>query len=682
MRGIYSQQDSTLIHFSKWKRKAYSLFQVIGKLVRIGVLVIAYLAVAEPAEAQKELRRIQIADDTDLTLEEIEVKGQRISASLSEVARLVTVVTQKDIARSPYSSIQDYLDQELSIDIRQRGPLGVQSDISVRGSTYEQVLILINGIPFNDPQTGHFNGDIPVPLQAVQRIEIIDGGASRWLGPNAFAGAINIITKTNSHDLLKLQFQAGQNELFKGEVLASLKTSSEDHLIAGSFTQTDGYIDNTDLKSWKGYYSGQLKKDQLLVFGQAGVGRKKFGAQAFYSPVYPNQYEETASSFTSVGWKKDGRFNLSQDVYLKFHLDEFHLFREDAPSWYSGPNHHLTRVMGVVSNSWWNNRIGRAAIGLDYRNEAIWSSVLGFPDASGKRIPGNRDQSYTHSAARQAYSLYGEQSFTSRKLSVVAGILSQIYFNDSMRFILFPGVDIKYRTGNYSHIFSSVNRSLRNPTFTELYYSSPTNQGNPLLKPESAWSSQLGYRYANTTLKYSASIYGSFSKNSIDWSRSPGEYVWLTRNINEIFRMGFEMQASIKPIIIGRFNNLKLKLGYRYGYVSKSSGNLDSRYVLDYLHHKIILSAFFPLTKKLQINILTSYQDRAGDYTDYDENGLSYQHEFDPFFLVDLKVEYKLHSGFFFVNMNNLLNEEYYDIVQVLQAQRWISFGYNFSLTR
>lgn len=682
MKGKNTQLNSGLIHFSQWKRKGYSLFQVIGKVVKIGVLTIAYLTAAEPAEAQKELRRTQSIDDTDVTLEEVEVKGQRISTSLSEMARLITVVTQKEIARSPYSSIQDYLDQELSIDIRQRGPHGVQTDISIKGSTYEQVLILINGIPFNDPQTGHFNGDIPVPLQAVQRIEIIDGGASRWLGPNAFAGAINIITKTESREILKVQLQAGQNKLYSGEALASLQTSGWDHLISGSYTQTEGYINNTDLKAWKGYYSGQFKKDQFLISGQAGIGSKKFGAQAFYTPVYPNQYEEVGSSFASLGWKRKGKFNVSQDAYLKFHLDEFHLFRENGPSWYSGPNQHLTRVIGLINNLWWNNKLGRSAIGLDYRNEAIWSSVLGLPDDNGIRIPGDWDQKYSHSAIRQSLSVYGEQSWKANRLSIVAGLLGQIYLNDSTGLSLFPGIDIKYRTGNYSHMFSSINKSLRTPTFTELYYSSPTNQGNPLLKPESAWALQIGYRFFKTATSFTTNIYSSISKNNIDWSKAPGEEKWTSRNINELFRMGIEFKGTIKPITAGRFKNFKLKFGYRYGYVSKSSGDYDSRYVLDYLQHKVVLSCFFPASDNLAISILANYQDRAGYYTDWDKDGLAYQHAFDPYYLIDIKTEYKLNFGSIFVNINNLLNEDYADIGQVWQPGRWISLGCNLSLSR
>ncbi len=677
-----AQPSSGLIHFNKWKRKGYSLFQVVGKLVKIGVLTIAYLAVAEPAEAQKELRKLQNIDDTDVTLEEVEVKGQRISTSLSEIARLVTVVTQKEIARSPYSSIQEYLDQELSIDIRQRGPIGVQTDISMKGSTYEQVLILINGIPFNDPQTGHFNGDIPVPLKAVQRIEIIEGGASRWLGPNAFAGAINIITTTVSPKKLDIGLQTGQHGFLAGEAIVNTESTLGQHSFAGSYIKTSGYSENTDLKSWNSFYSGRYRKNNLLLKAQAGAGYKKFGAQAFYTPLYPNQYEEVGSSFGSVGWEKKGRLNLSQDVYLKYHLDEFHLFRNDGPSWYSGPNQHLTRTMGLINSLWWNNFLGKAALGLDYRSESIWSTVLGLPDAEGRAIPGDPNHQFTHSANRQSFSLYGEQSYQINKLSIVAGLLVQTGIKDSMNLTFFPGLDVKYRTSSNSHIFASINRSLRTPTFTELYYSSPTNQGNPLLKDESAWSAQTGYKMSAKTLSIKTNIYGNKSQNNIDWSKAPGEEIWTSRNINEMYQMGIEIQGQLQPIQHAQWKDLHLKVGYRYGYVSKTSGDYDSRYVLDYLQHKVVLSAYLPIYKRLDLTIVSNFQDRAGSYTDWDAANMAYQHEFEPFWLIDLKLRYKLGNAKIFVDVSNLFNQEYADIGQVWQPGRWVRFGGDFSITR
>lgn len=682
MKRKNSQPNSGLIHFTKWKRKGYSLFQVIGKVVKIGVLTIAYLAVAETAEAQKELSRTQSIDETDVTLEEVEVKGQRISTSLNETARLVSVISHKEIARSPYSTIQDYLDQELSIDIRQRGPLGVQTDISIQGSTFEQVLILINGIPFNDPQTGHFNGDIPVPLSAVDRIEIINGGASRWLGPNAFAGAINIVTKSDPAEKFNLQLQLGQNKFYSGEALTSYQSENWQHLLAGSHIQTDGYVDNTDLKSWKTYYSGKYKKNQFSLAGQAGVGGKKFGAQAFYTPVYPDQYEEVASTFASLGWKKEGKYNFSQDAYLKYHLDEFHLFREGGPGWYSGPNQHLTRVFGVINNVWWENKLGKMTIGADYRREGIWSTVLGLPDDNGRQIPGKSDELFTHNAERHSLSLYGEQSWSFNKFRIVAGLLGHIQLGDSVGLEAFPGLDIRYRTGDNSNLFSSVNRSLRTPSFTELYYSSPTNQGNTSLKPESAWSTQFGYRWSNSYAGLTANIYGSHSKNNIDWSKGPDDVKWVSRNINEMYQAGFEIQSQLKPFKSKRWNELRLKFGYRYGYVSKSSGELDSKYVLDYLQHKIIISGYVPVSSRLGLNVISMYQDRAGAYTDWDEQGNAYLKDFDPFFLIDIRFVYSIKRGRIFLDITNLLNKEYSDIAQVWQPGRWIRFGLNFSLPR
>lgn len=682
MKIKLTQPKSGLIHFTQWKRKGFSLFQVVGKVVKVGVLAIAYLVAAEPAEAQKELRKTQAVGEVDVNLEEVEVKGQRISTNLTETARLVTLITKKEIARSPYSSILELLDQELSLDIRQRGSYGIQSDISMKGSTFEQVLILLNGIPLNDPQTGHFNGDIPVPLQAVERIEIIEGGASRWLGPNAFAGAINIITRSPEKKEYAIQLLGGQYQLFGGSATANLSKNSWSHLVSGSGLQTDGFRENTDLNSVKAYYSGDYEKNQKKFRTQVALENKKFGAQAFYTPVYPNQYEKVRSALVSVGWEKKAVINWSQDFYLKYHQDEFHLFRYQGPAWYTGPNQHLTRVFGLINTVWWKTNWGLSSLGLDYRNEAIWSSVLGLPLAEKRSIPGKRDAYYDHYADRQSLSLYGEQNWSHDRLSLIAGLMGQLFLGDSARFSLFPGLDLRYRLSTGSQLYLSLNRSLRNPTFTELYYKSATNQGNPNLLPEKAWSTQLGWKRTTGSTTVRASVYGSVSSNNIDWSKAPGEELWISRNITELTQLGAEIQAAYQTNGEGMFKNLKITAGYRYGYIYEAAGELDSRYVLDYLIHKALVQIQLPAGKNLDFTLMTNMQDRAGTFTDWDPEGNAFQREYDPFCLVDFRIRYRYQTAQLFMDLNNLFNVSYADIAQVWQPGFWLRFGAEMTFSR
>jgi len=668
----------SLVHFSQWNRKGYGLFQVLGKVVKISFLMVAYLLVAEPAEAQKELSKIQTCEETDVALEEVEVKGLRISTSLADLARGVQVITKKEIAKSPYSSIQDLLDHEISLDIRQRGHEGIQADISIQGSTYEQVLVLLNGIPLNNPQTGHFNGDIPVPLQAVERIEVIEGGASRWLGPYAFAGAINIITNTSSKEKFQIKLLGGQHELIDTEATARFSGKYQ-QLLSVSHKQSSGYSKNTDFQSSKMFYQGVGTLSTSSYHTQVGAGMKKFGANAFYTASYPDQYEEVAHAFASAGWSHSSKYSFSQDVYFRIHADEFHLFRYDAPTWYSGPNQHLSRSYGVVNNLWWKNKLGRITLGIDYKNDGLYSTVL------GNELEINSSHffspiEYNKYANRQYLSFYGEQVYKTEKILIVAGLMSNAIVSDSTFLKVFPGFDAKYNLGQNSHFFFSANKSMRMPSFTELFYLSPTNQGNPNLEPEEAWSAQTGYKLRAVRYQVNATLFASYGKNLIDWTRTEDDDKWITRNINKLLRTGVEFELSLNPFTSGRWTDSQIRLGYKYMKLSQTAIDLDSRYLLDYLKNKFLLSLEIPLLDNLHFGIQTKIQDRTGWFTDWTSEGEAYQQDFQPFTITDVNIQYRMRRITVFANVLNIFDVKYADIGHVDQSGRWIRIGCKLSI--
>ncbi len=677
MKNIYINRKNN-IEFRQWTRKGFGLFSVLGKIVRISFLMVVYLLVAEPAEAQKEQSRTHSLKESDVSLEEIEVTGQRISTSLAQTARIVRVISSKEIAKSPYSTVTGFLDQELSLDIRQRGQEGAQSDISIQGSTYEQVLILINGVPLNNPQTGHFNGDIPVPMQAIQRIEIIRGGASRWLGPNAFAGAINIITKNNDSQNLNLDVSGGQQNYFGTEATKQFGKNSQ-QIISVSHIRTDGHMANTDLKSSRFYYQNNKELTKYSLWGQAGIGIKKFGAQAFYTPVYPDQYEEIEQGFVSMGWKTKGPISFKQDIYLRIHADEFHLFRGESPSWYPGPNQHFSRTVGMMNSIWWDNLLGRMTLGLDYKNEGVLSTVLGEALGEAVSLPFSRIN-YTNKAARQYLSFYGEQSIELEKFLIVGGLMGNIILDDSISLGFFPGVDIRYRLSSNSYLYFSANRSMRMPSFTELYYVSSTNQGNPNLLPEKSWSVQGGHQWSQSGIKLNTNVFAAYSKNLIDWSKSESTDKWVTRNINVLLRSGIEFEITYRPFSTLRWNNTIVRAGYSYIYLSQSSGDFDSRYVLDHLKHKWVVASDIPILSLLDFNIQMRFQDRAGWYTNWDESGEPYKQDYEPFLLTDIGLSLKLKQLKIYGQILNLMDVEYADIAYVNQPGRWIRIGVKLEL--
>ena len=151
------------------------------KNITILILVgISFLVNAQNSDISKELKEVIVSENR---------------ASFSQNITNVHIIKSEDIRNAPVQSIEELLEYALNVDVRQRSGQGIQSDISIRGGNFEQVLIMLNGIKMNDPQTGHHNMDIPVSLEQIKRIEILTGGASRVFGNYAFTGSINIITK-------------------------------------------------------------------------------------------------------------------------------------------------------------------------------------------------------------------------------------------------------------------------------------------------------------------------------------------------------------------------------------------------------------------------------------------------------------------------------------------------------
>ena len=184
--------------FKQFTHKGWSLFACMGRVVVISVLSASTLENADAAS-----RHLSTDDepadttrtDKEVTLDDIEVSASRAPLALGQAARMVTVLTRTDIQAAPVQSVNDLLKYAAGVDVRQRGPLGAQTDIGIRGGTQEQITILLNGVNICDPQTGHNTLELPVSLSDIERIEILEGPAARVYGTSSLMGAINIVTR-------------------------------------------------------------------------------------------------------------------------------------------------------------------------------------------------------------------------------------------------------------------------------------------------------------------------------------------------------------------------------------------------------------------------------------------------------------------------------------------------------
>ncbi len=230
-------------------------------------------------------------EDPRYELPELVVTASRIPSTFSELTRSIRIIDRKDIANWPAHSIQDVLRYAAGVDLRQRGPLGVQADASIRGGTFEQTLILIDGIKVNDSQTGHHNLDLPLTLNDIDRIEILEGHGSRLYGPNAFGGVINIITNRDQGKTLGLEALAGGFGLAGGGLSLSYSEGPLSHRLSVSGRRSAGYREHTDSRILTAFWHSLLRKDQREMAISLGHTNKVFGANGFYSDQFTNEWE-------------------------------------------------------------------------------------------------------------------------------------------------------------------------------------------------------------------------------------------------------------------------------------------------------------------------------------------------------------------------------------------------------
>ena len=666
-KTIRSINRAELFTFKRWGGKSYSLFNAIKREVRIGVLLAVYTTVAQPefVFAQTDSSKVS----KEYNLDEVEVSAQRAPVAFSQVARIVSVISREEIEAAPVQSIQDLLEYALSVDVRQRGPNGVQADISVRGGSFDQTLILLNGISISDPQTGHHSLNLPVSLQNIQRIEILEGPAARVFGPNAFSGAINIITTPEGATQLKVDVSEGQHKLSDANISGNLNSGAWKQFLAFDRMSSDGYIDNTDFKNLNAFYQTRLDTKPGILDFQIGRTNKAFGANSFYTATYPNQYEETKTTFASLKFESGTKIHLTPSIYWRRNQDKFELFRSDAPSWYTGHNYHLTDVFGSNLNAWFSSPLGKTAFGSEIRSENVWSNVLGLALSTPIAVPGESGQFFTKSYSRTTISYFIEHSVYLKKLTVSAGVMTNRISDLGFGWSIYPGMDASYALSDRIKLYASGNSSMRMPTFTDLFYSGPTNIGNPNLKPEKSVTYEGGLKLNYTGFLGRADVYRRLGKNLIDWVRENETDKWQAQNLTKINSSGIELSGTFFPEKIWNKPVFITKLGINYSYNQLEQGYtaLFSNYVLDNLKQKLDIEIEHKIWKKIKASWRASYQDRNGMRTAMDS--------YEPFWLVNARMMWETPSTEIYAMAANLFDTKYYDFGTISQPGRWISIG-------
>ncbi len=577
--------------------------------------------------------------------DEIVVTASRIPTSFPGAVRSIVVISREEIELAPVQNIQDLLEYAAGVDVKQRGPNGVQADISIRGAAFEQTLILLDGVKISDPQTGHHNMDLPVSLSDVEKIEILKGQGSKLYGPNAFGGVINIITRKAASKQVSLKAVYGEHQLYDGTVSIFAPLGNTDHRLSFSKSGCDGYRKNTEFNILSASYGSYLKWGSSALDFLIGYTDKKFGANGFYSELYPNQWEHTKTTYIKTGLNLKGeRFAFAPKIYWRRHNDDYILDRE-KPDWYH--NIHTTDVYGVEFQSNLISKFGLTAIGAELSKEEIESNNLG-----------------NHNRTKGGLFFEHQMEFYN-KLQLIAGAFAYNYSGWGWHW--WPGVDLGCQINQAVKIYASIGQSFRVPTFTDLYYSNPSNQGNPFLKEEKAWMYELGLNFKKGLLNASLAGFKRDSENLIDWVKGTADSTWKVRNIAEVTVNGLEASLLVvQPVFIPGFHLNKIQLNYTFLDYDKNMGGFVSKYVLTHLRHQVLLGFEHNVfIKELTAGWKIRFEDRQ---------------EYDPHFLADIRILWKQKHLDLFLEATNLFNKSFSEIGSIPMPGRWIKMGFNYNL--
>ena len=596
------------------------------------------------------LAEAQTQDTTTIALDEIVIAENRIQLPYAEQSRSITILDQKTIQKQPAVSVADVLRFASGVDVRTRGANGVQSDIGIRGGTFDQTLVLVNGIKISDPQTGHHSLNLPVDLQNIERIEVLKGPGARTFGQNAFSGAINVVTASPKKSFLNIGLQGGDFTLWGARASGAVVTENQSHYGAINFDQSGGYKYNTDYTIFNGFYNGTKKLGKGKIDLLGGYTDRSFGANGFYaSPDFEDQYESIQTGLAAISYKNTiGKAALETRLYYRQNDDEY-IFIRNNPEFYR--NVHINKTIGFEANTVIPFTNATTGIGVDLNKVTLESNNLG-------------------SRERFVSTLFLEHrmEFFAKRLSVTPGVQLNNYSDFGFNWL--PGIDLGLNLTQHAAMFANVGYTYRVPTFTDLYYTDPVNVGNPDLEPEFAWNYEIGFKTIKTNyISAQASVFYRDGNNMIDWTRAVDTDPWQPVNVLKLSMLGFDGNATIYlNRVFGNVDAILSSLVLNYTYINATADEPEtgqSRYALENLKHQLRIGLNLAYTSNLTHTVSFGYYDRVN---------------LDDYSILDTRINYQLNRLGVFADVTNVFDVTYQETNLVVMPGRWFKMGVNLKL--
>jgi iron complex outermembrane receptor protein len=575
----------------------------------IGITLPKSMAGQQSSEAQK--------------LDSITITSTAIELPFKKNSRTITLISSEVIKQSPATNLAELLQQEAGIDVRRQGVNGMQADLYIRGGSFDQTLLLIDGIKVEDPQTGHHTLNMALPLEVIERIEIIKGPAARVFGQNAFTGAINIVTKSSVDHINSVGYKLGSYD--QQQVSGTLGTQLGSATVIGhaSVNTSEGYRYNTDFENQNYFVKGRFNTNANPIEMIGYFSERKFGANQFYAVGSAHdQYEETQSSLVGVSTKfQTEKLKITPRVYWKRNQDMY-LYIRERPEVYR--NMHISNKAGVQVNASYTSTAGITGFGVDVAKVFMTSTNLGERD----RLMANLFLEHRFSLANNS-------------LDITPG-LSVNYFSD-FKFHAFPGVDVGYTINDQLKAYANIGYTYRVPTYTDLYYVGRTDLGNENLVPEEALSEEAGLKYFGTSFNAYVAVFNRSSNNLIDYTKENEADKWEATNLKSLNSKGAELNVSSR-FKSGLYTQ-NINLGYTYLDENLSDVKTAySKYVINSLKHHFTATFRSQFVKNLSQSIVYKFAERA--------SGTSYS-------VVDVQATLTISDLELSIIGNNIFNAEY-----------------------
>ncbi len=561
----------------------------------------------------------------------IVVTGVYEPVPLEEADRAVRALPVGAEQRLLAASAADLLRLDASLDLTARAPNGVQSDLSIRGGSFGQTLVLLDGLRLNDAQSGHHNLDIPVPLDALARIEVLKGAGSAYYGSDAVGGVVNLITREPEAAEFRLRASAGNfgSNAQSGAAGLVWRSVSQQFSFARDFSSgfaPDRDYRNLSLASVTSARSHLGATRVLLAHSD-----RPFGADQFYGTF--NSWERTRTWFAAARQEFGARTEVS--AAYRRHTDLFVLYR-DRPQIYTN-RHAVESGQAAVRR--------REPLGgnytLSYGAEAYRDAVASTNLGSHAR---SRGAGYAALDVRAA-----------RRFSFSAGGREEFYSGGRRQFS--PTLSAGFWASQHLRLRAGASRAFRLPSYTDLYYHDPANIGSPDLRPETAWSYEAGVDWnAGGRLRGDATAFHRRERDGIDYiRRSPGD-IWRAANFARLNFTGIELSATVRAT---RAQQLDFRYTGLRGAAEATAG-IYSKYVFNYPTHTGLVAWEGAL---------------AGGFIARARVGVTDRRARDPYAIWDAGAAYARGRVRPFLQLTNLTAASYQEVLGVSMPGRGIVGG-------